>query len=526
MPTVPRLVTPQQSINTIPAARIQNPTTVAGLGGDMGGAIQDAAEGLGRIQKQVDATATLEAENKTYDALNKRRTAALQQKGIDALKSAPQTLSDFDSDALEIEKSLGNDRQKTLYRQSATRMRSQLSAELERYAAGEYQKYQSGVLGASNNAAMSEAIRGADNADQLNGALETIYRNNQLLFTGQSQQFIDDQNKQVTEKIFKEIVRQKLDEPEKAEAWYETNKDRFAEDDKADIEKSIKQSKKFAETERKAALKEAESEQIKSLWVRFTDGENPAKFTQAEKQLLGQQYAMMVNRKESGETNNAMTENGYMAWQQWSMLSPEQKAKTDLAEYFPLFDKAHREKATQQQIDARKGRLDIKPEYQLSDQITASVPSALFPVTGDKKRTKEQEAMIGKVRSDIEKRIDAEQSDGKYLTTEQRQKIIDDETRKAKNKLIKVEVDPAYGYGRDKALGDLTPDDIANIDWGDTDVNKLPALAEIPANITEDLQSAYPTLKTENMRRVYTAILGGATDQQIDDMIKNNGWNK
>lgn len=151
MPRVPAYNQPQvqQSALAVPQQSANAPSDAFGAAVATG--LGNLAQEMQRAQDEADALRVKEATNKAHeqviDLTFNRDTGFVNQKGLAALeRQSKQSLPDevtasFSKAAAEIESSLGNDRQKQLFRQQVGSMSLQLRESSSRHVNDEYKTY-------------------------------------------------------------------------------------------------------------------------------------------------------------------------------------------------------------------------------------------------------------------------------------------------------------------------------------------------------------------------------------------------
>lgn len=171
MPTVPRLNGPQVQQAGLPSARADVRTSLESFGG--GSSLENvnrAAIGIGeQVQKialeekkKADDVATQDA----YAELVRRKNAmmydpkagALARRGKDAFGVVDQYEPEFDKAADEIEKSLLNDDQRSMFKQMRTREKTELNSTLQRHIFGEAKAYDDQSTESALAAARDDAL--------------------------------------------------------------------------------------------------------------------------------------------------------------------------------------------------------------------------------------------------------------------------------------------------------------------------------------------------------------------------------
>ncbi|MFA5379368.1 MAG: hypothetical protein WC455_26665 [Dehalococcoidia bacterium] len=153
MPQIPRLTSPQVQLNPLQGGEqhVQADPRAFGMGvaeqvGQIGGQVAQAIE-------QADLVRAKDAVNKFMPVVNELKTNYLSQKGENVWKQGPDGtmsmtdagLKAFDSSHKDIEDTLGNARQKAIFKDMSTRLRIEYQGQLGAHEATEGKNWQLGV---------------------------------------------------------------------------------------------------------------------------------------------------------------------------------------------------------------------------------------------------------------------------------------------------------------------------------------------------------------------------------------------
>jgi hypothetical protein len=155
MPTVPRLQGQQVQSTSTPGVRVNTDAPIEAFGGGAAAAsIGRAAQGLASQanemflaeRRKANDIATQEAWAKTTAELNRLKydpkAGAFNRKGKDAFTVSEEYGKQFDAFADSVEEGLSDDEQRQMYRQMRTKMRLDLTGDLEKHTFQEAKRYE------------------------------------------------------------------------------------------------------------------------------------------------------------------------------------------------------------------------------------------------------------------------------------------------------------------------------------------------------------------------------------------------
>jgi hypothetical protein len=254
--TIPRYEEPQVQSKPLPGARVDAVAPAEAFGGGASAAAAaDATKSVAKVAEDIfhqekvkaDDVATQEAYAKTVQLRNKLmydpQEGAMTKRGKDAFGVMDNYLPQFDKGADDIEKGLGNEDQRAMFRKLRLQQRTDLNDSLQKHTFVESQKYDEDTTKAGIETQREDALLNYQIPGRIDQAIkfqEAIIRSHGER-TGQPDEAINLAIFDAKSKTHTAVIQRMLanDDVEKAKAYYDANKGNLGAGEVTAVEKAI-----------------------------------------------------------------------------------------------------------------------------------------------------------------------------------------------------------------------------------------------------------------------------------------------
>lgn len=269
MPSVPRYDSQQVGQAAIPNARLETNAPIEAFGGGQAAAqatqatigLSQQAFKLAQDEKdRADDTMVKDLYSKAVMAKNRamydKDTGAMNRRGKDAFGVVDEYGESFDKELLEIEKEAKNDAQRELFNGIKSKLKLELSENLQKHTFVESEKYEDEVNDSALAAAREDGLMNYQNPGKI---AESINMQKSIIMSqagpkGLSDEWVQNKLKEVSSKTNSAIVSRLLANGQDIEAknYFNENKDSFQAQDAAKIELDLQEGSLRGETQRQA----------------------------------------------------------------------------------------------------------------------------------------------------------------------------------------------------------------------------------------------------------------------------------
>lgn len=574
MPTVPKLTrvesNPTIANQPLPSQRLNPDAPLEAFGGGASAeAVTAAGQGvLASVKKiadeeqaKADDLATQEAYSKTVTLKNglfwNQKTGAFLRKGKDAFGITEEYGTQFDKGADEIEKNLGNQTQKQMYKKMRLQQKLELTGNLERHTFTEAQTFDDETTEAGLITTQDDAVLNYQNPGKIQESLDVqkalIISNAQRL--GKPAEWVRLKLEDTQSKTHAKVINRMLANGQDltAKTYFDSVKQELTGADSAVLEKSLEegtlrgesqrqtdtimaktdsrgealeQAKKIKDpklrdeveqrvnqswTERKQVQKEAQD----SLYLQSTNMLDNAGAGAVPRNVIPPNVwsQLSLEQRNALENRTADPQNNDKAFLEFWSMNTTQMAALKQADfetmYWSKFDKTHRTRAENQWKEARDAAANatLNPKYastlSFKDRVDNTLRTSIIKSNkAASKFTPEEAKTYALFENEAAKQVqefEKTKLGGKVPASgEEIQKILDDMVVK------KVFIDKAWRIDPEKPIGSLTQDERG--------VSYVP-LAKIPqsdiAYIEKLLKTRNKPIEEKKVEQAYAAFLTG-----------------
>jgi hypothetical protein len=385
MPRVPRYEE-QARTQTIGVNQVRDNTTLETFGGgntaaQVGKSMGEIGDAANDLMVHHDEERAKEAANELLrekqEALYNPERGAMNRKGKDALGVIDEYGSQFDKKADEIEGTLGNSRQKAMFRSVRQKEKTELDGHLQKHTFQEMEKHEDEVTEQGLELQRNEAGLNFTDPGKVGGAIENqkLYLADYAKKRGKSQEWLDSKIADTTSKTYATVLDRMLThgDDRNAQAFFDANKGNIKDADLlARMEKALEEGSLRGEGQRQsmaitqkhgglgAALAEVDKIQDPKLQdetrrrvkERFSERDSAIRY--AQERGFESAYAIVEKSRNKDDIPPSL----------WASLSPTQKKSIDS---YLKSDNTVTDRDTYEEIKLGLANPDTRSKYMTMD---------------------------------------------------------------------------------------------------------------------------------------------------------------